>query len=172
MNNILASHLTYSCSYLIYFEKYDSHRPSYTLFKQKKLMAFLENCSVIPRKTAVVKPMPTKKDKTARKDLKGEKEKDFSRFQSPTRNYNKKHGIKCNSPPPYSQLSVACFQPKWMPGQGTAVQLRTRGRMSPHCLSPRIGRAEPPGSLMTITRVIMVTGTSAGQGEYFIFRNG
>ena len=28
-------------------------------------MAFLENCSVIPRKTAVVKPMPTKKDKTA-----------------------------------------------------------------------------------------------------------
>ena len=28
MNNILASHLTYSCSFLIYFEKYDSHRPS------------------------------------------------------------------------------------------------------------------------------------------------
>ena len=47
------------------------------------------------KKTAVVKPMTTSKVKTVKK------EKDLP--VSPTRNYNKKHGIKCNfSRPSYS----------------------------------------------------------------------
>ena len=44
------------------------------------------------KKTAVVKPMTTSKVKTVKKDQKQEKDLPVS----PTRNYNKKHGIKCN----------------------------------------------------------------------------
>ena len=46
------------------------------------------------KKTAVVKPMSTSKVKTVKKDLKLEKDLPVS----PTRKYNKKHGIKCDSP--------------------------------------------------------------------------
>ena len=44
------------------------------------------------RKTAVVKPMSTSKVKTVKNDLKEEKDLPAS----PTRKYNKKHGIKCD----------------------------------------------------------------------------
>ena len=46
------------------------------------------------KKTAVVKPMSTSKVKTVKKDLKLEKDLPVS----PTRKYNKKHGIKCDFP--------------------------------------------------------------------------
>ena len=49
------------------------------------------------KKTAVVKPMTTSKVKTVKK------EKDLPASVSPTRNYNRKHGIKCSfSRPSYS----------------------------------------------------------------------
>ena len=44
------------------------------------------------KKTAVVKPMTTSKVKNVKKDPKLEKDLNVS----PTRNYNKKHGIKCD----------------------------------------------------------------------------
>ena len=71
---------------------------------------------------AVVKPMSTSKVKTVKKDQKEEKNLPIS----PTRNYNKKHGIKCNCPRP--SIKYIC---KWSLIVSAKVNARASVKSSP-----------------------------------------